>query len=874
MEKKAVFLIFAVILLFCGGKTAWAVDNSVEEQIRVSLEANKSNQPAKNISLEDFVTMSKNSPKEEAETIADVSIRNAEISELKKNQLKLVFDVENKMELQADLVYGLELIKEYGEDKISIMDIRIFSEDKITVEKNKSVHREVIYQSPDYLSGDYVLWLKVKDESGLILASQPFKVNLAGSEKFIEQGNPCYLTIEGEEKKYNLAQGVDLKKTEKLFLNCQTKNLTRETITALPAIEFYQRDFYGKKTGEYEASQNEAITFAKDEEKLTKIAIPLPENPQAYDAKIVFKKDNNIVSNPTIAHFVLAGKSGTIINASLDKNDYKAGEKAQLTLLWTGPADFFFQSRTGGSFLVDPTFAVEFKAIDGTLCNKQLTYKTGEFKTVLDVPLEKVCVNPVVTIKLVDEGQTLYEKVITTESEKEPGKKSTAIERAKESDKLVWITSVLLFGLVLALASSSYLRRKKVKNISKTLIFILILGASFLVTGKTQALTKTLKGTAYYTPAPVGSRLALTTLTDCGFDFTGIPKCTPEVTTNCYINASLVMYGSERWGCYQDKVKFTYDLSSTSVNQGTQITATGSAIALNACSNGVTGAIAVNPKDDGNNANLGTVLQSTWFTEDKEHHEGSGYIFDTDGWSCGNYAARFYMAFVHGNGGGYFDDAIGYSIKNCCSQTCSTGPGCRASLANGVVTGGVCCSGSCYECNSGYYWNGSMCAANACVSTGCPATCATTCSGAVCGVDCGTQCYGTKTDGVCCVPSNSGCAASTCVGSTCNDGCNNIPGTKTDGVCCVPNNAGCVANTCVGSTCNDGCNNILGTKTDGVCCISNGSCTCTSLTCTASDCGKKIYPACIDNCNRSVTPNSCEIACPACNSGNWREVTP
>jgi len=706
------------MVLFFGGKTVRAVDTSVEEQIRASLEANKNKQSAESAKPEDLIASGKDAPKAEAETIADVSIRNAEISEIKKNQLKLVFDVENKMELQADLVYGLELIKEQGENKVSMVGIKLFPEDKITIEKNKSIHREIIYQSPEYLSGDYILWLKIKDESGLTLALQSFRVNLVGSGEFIEQGNPCYLTIEGEkDQKYNLAQGVDLKKAEKLFLNCQTKNLTGETMTVFPFIEFYQRDFYGKKTGEYEASESEAITFNKDEEKLIKIAIPLPENPQAYDAKLVFKKEGKIVSNPVIAHFVLSGKSGTIINASLDKNQYTAGEKAQLTLLWAGSADFFFQSRTGGSFLVDPTFEVEFKDSKGVLCSAKSIHKTEESKTVLIIPLEKACNNPVVTIKLMDEGQTLYEKVITTESEKEPGKQSTSVERTKENDKLVWIISALLFGLVLALASSLYLRRKKVKNISKTFIFLLILGASFLMTEKTQALTKLLEGTAYYTPAPAGARLALTALTDCGFDFTGIPKCTSVVTTNCYINASLVMYGSERWGCYQDEVKFTYDLSSTSVNQGTKITATGSAIALNACSNGVTAAIAVNPKDDGNNANLRTVLPATWFTEDKEHHEDS-YVFDTKDWSCGNYAARFYMAFVHGNGGGYFDDAIGYSVNNCCSNpTCSTGPGCRASLTNGVVAGGTCCGGSCYDCASGYYWTGSYCASNAPVPT-------------------------------------------------------------------------------------------------------------------------------------------------------------
>ncbi|MFA5777321.1 MAG: hypothetical protein WC906_02705 [Parcubacteria group bacterium] len=80
-------------------------------------------------------------------------------------------------------------------------------------------------------------------------------------------------------------------------------------------------------------------------------------------------------------------------------------------------------------------------------------------------------------------------------------------------------------------------------------------------------------------------------------------------------------------------------------------------------------------------------------------------------------------------------------------------------------------------------------------------------------------------ESLCCTPNNSGCAADTCVGDTCFDGCNNIPGTKTTGSCCTPNNSGCAADTCVGDTCFDGCNNIPGTKTTGSCCfMSSGQC--------------------------------------------------
>ena len=54
-------------------------------------------------------------------------------------------------------------------------------------------------------------------------------------------------------------------------------------------------------------------------------------------------------------------------------------------------------------------------------------------------------------------------------------------------------------------------------------------------------------------------------------------------------------------------------------------------------------------------------------------------------------------------------------LENCvagCTVTCSSGPGCRSSLADGQVVSGECCgTGSCYDCNTGFSWDGSNCVA-------------------------------------------------------------------------------------------------------------------------------------------------------------------
>lgn len=722
MKKKIYLCVFLLVALFFVGKSALAVDDPVAKKIKEAFEGNKINPSAMmGTSLEELIKTGGESAKGKVEVIADVNIRNAEISEVKKGQLKLVFDVENSMDLQSKLIYGLELVKDQGAGKSILSDVKIFSADRITVEKGGSVHREIEYRAPEYLAGNYALWLKIKDESGLLLALQPFKVNLGGSGKFVEQGNPCYLTIEGEKDiKYSLAQGADLKKEEKLFLNCQTKNLTGEDVSVLPAIEFFQRDYYGQKTGEYQADASAVIVFAKDEEKLTKIAIPLPENPQAYDAKIVLKKEGKNISNPVIAHLVVSGKSGTVINASLDKNQYAAGENAQLTLLWAGPADTFLGARTGGSFLQEPKFEVEFRDGAGVDCSEKKIYAVGDFKTSIDILLERDCQYPHVTVKLIDEGQLLYEKNITAE----PEKKEIVLDKKITQNSRLPMLTILALSLILFLAIVFLVHRKNKtnKNIIKIGIFLFIAGTSFSVVSPSRAATATLYGDPGWITGlkayAWGANLVWPTA--CGLDPSWVPQCPWNYWSTPYCKFSdRVFWYADWWsiiGCYQDIVSFSYGLSSTSVNQGATITASGTATMANVCNNAVTAGMAVSPKND---SELNWVINSVCSSVDGATYGGS-YSFNTAGWGCGYYNSTFYYAFNHGCtsnvaatytkiGTGY----IGYSVNNCCSQTCATGPGCRFSLVNGIVASGTCCGGtSCVQCKPNYYWNGSMCVAD------------------------------------------------------------------------------------------------------------------------------------------------------------------
>ena len=724
-KKKIIFSLVAVVgLIGCIVQAEEASTESLKipEEKKIVLALSEEIP----VGLQKMVDDANVSPKNKnySEIIADVSIRNAEASELKKNHIKIVFDLENSMETQAGLIYGLELIKKYPDKREVLMDIKTFPKDLLTVEEDGTLHREINYLAPDYLSGDFVLWLKVKNESGLVLALQSFNVNFAGTGRYLEQSSHCYLSIEGEkDQKYNLRQGVDLKKEEKLFLNCQTKNLTGEDILVTPKFEFYRRDLYGLKIDKNVSEMGSEVAFATGEDKLVQLAIPLPADPQAYDVKVVFQKEKMVISNPIVAHFVVAGKSASISQLTLNKDKYQAGETAKLGIIWSGPADTFRNSRTGGSGLIDPIFEIEIKNQDGkTFCVPTQTKKSNEFEKNIKIELNQDCIYPIVTVRILDEGQLLYEKMINTLPEKEIKKNNTLPVTSKSNFNLL---IVILFSVCILIIFFSfgmlYWKNKKNggdKSGRKKLIILFFFFPIYFLANQAQAETATLYDTPYLQTAHWKKLTGANWVEWGACVYDDLPKCPllpvlPGSEDYCYFGDYAIWYNNHIYGCYQDVVAFSYDLSSTEVNQGETITASGTTTGYNLCRNGVTVNMSVIPKSSMDSQKI---FDDFWFNDTYVMHEGS-IDFSTADWNCRNYKAKFYYSFNHTEEVSS-DGSINYSVNNCCSSTCSTGPGCRRiDLTHGSVatSSGTCCRGaSCYDCDSGYYWNNSMCTAYTC----------------------------------------------------------------------------------------------------------------------------------------------------------------
>lgn len=437
--------------------------------------------------------------------IADISIRDFQIISQEKNKFNLSFSVENAMEIQSNLIYGVELIKKVDEDKVVFSDSKTYLEDKITVTKETPVKREITYQAPNFLSGEYELWLKIKDESGMVFSLRSLNVTLSGTNNFVELSNPCYLTIEGETEKYNLIQGVDLKPEEKIFLECQAQNKSSEKVSVNPRFELYTRDSFSSQKQIGNIAQD-VFEFNPRESKLIKIPLVLSSQPQAYDVKTELMKKNGsgyvLFSNPIFSHLVIVGKSATINSADLDKDFYQKGETAKISYLISASADGFRDSRHGGSNLQEPILKVEMKNQAGQLCAAKIEEKNPNFqdKTTLNLVITQDCLDPQVTLELFDGPTKLYEKKLNVTTNVKEGIKTTDAE--KKSSKLFLNLFLVISGLLLLVILYLLIKKRKNSQIVGIFFFSLILSGGLLYSGNdTLAVNATLEKCRWLTKA-------------------------------------------------------------------------------------------------------------------------------------------------------------------------------------------------------------------------------------------------------------------------------------------------------------------------------------------------------------------------------------
>jgi hypothetical protein len=407
------------------------------------------------------------------DTIADIGLYDAEIIEQSKEKLKIYFEIKNNdSKTHSDLVYAVELIEKI-DGPIGISRAKKIYKEKINLVENQKIEKEIEFEIPPYLSGDFEVSISLADINGLILAiNSANKVSLESQSSFVEiKMQKCYLTVEGEseDQKYSMMEGMAVDKNENLIVNCEVENHFSETKELIPRLGFYKRSLYGDKI-DLELNINEKFIFGPSETKLIQFTLDKPDKPQAYSASLDLVENKNVVSNQVEVHFVVSGPSATIQSISLDKNYYKKGDKLGLNLLFSGPADNFSNSRTEKTklndifteiFIVNSDNNQECVFIKDTVSSNYPIAEYSDLETLND------CYNPQVTVVLRDEKDNiLAERTVKVESQIKNLEKeeNIAFEKQEEDKKLVLILIISLSFVVFVISGALLLRRVINKN--------------------------------------------------------------------------------------------------------------------------------------------------------------------------------------------------------------------------------------------------------------------------------------------------------------------------------------------------------------------------------------------------------------------------
>jgi hypothetical protein len=452
---------------------------------------------------------------EAPELVATVNIFNAKIVSQEGNKLKIGFDLTNRQGNQPNVRYGIELFSKKGEQELA--DRKVF-EEKLILGENESLPKEVVYEAPAYLAGDFSVFVLSYNDKDLPLGiAQAGVVTLSGDGKYVfVNQTDCFLTVEGDEKKYDLNQGVDVDSNEKLSLVCKLENKTGRDVTVVPSLATFGRSVFGNFVRE--DSLTPIVLKSKETKELT-LVVPKIEKPQAYDAVLLLRDEKKAVLSSYLKfHYVVRGASGTIQNTTLDKDYYQKGEVASVSVFWTESADQFFGSRKQGSSPEQLSVRVGIKNLQGQSCAESFSQKVSlnsrDSILNLKIPITRECQDPEVIVSLMSGNSELDSTTFQVKSKKAPSALQEQLVSRQKMGK--GLAMGIMLGAIVSLVMLVTILVKR-KN-SGTLVIIL---SAILLSGLFLALSGTPAKADTFTVYPF----------TCG-------SCNPSV----YLNSTKAVY--------------------------------------------------------------------------------------------------------------------------------------------------------------------------------------------------------------------------------------------------------------------------------------------------------------------------------------------
>ncbi|EKE19486.1 MAG: hypothetical protein ACD_8C00151G0002 [uncultured bacterium] len=413
-------------------------------------------------------------------TVATVDIYDSKIISQDGSTLKISFDLSNRVGVQPDVRYSLALIEETEKGQ-NLIDEKIYDE-KISLNENETLKKEIIYQAPSYLKGNYTPILFAKNSAGMDFAISPLApVTFSGTGEYVQIKNEtCYLKIKGDESgvKYSLMQGVDIAKDENLILSCVVKNNYTESIIISPEFITHQGSVLGEIV-EAEKGFYEPIAIASMEEKEISYETPKAKESRAYNISMKLVGKNGEISNEIISHYIVRGQIGIIKNIRPDKDYYQKGDIAKILLDWLPLINSFQNSRKitdYASQALEVEIGIKNKESKDCIQLKKIDLK-NQIQVNLDFQVIEDCQNPVIIASLKDmQGNVVDLKELRVESRNIPSKKIG-------SSSILFVIIVLAVLLVVLVVILLALKRKSNSRVVMLLVGILFSSVLFFSMG-------------------------------------------------------------------------------------------------------------------------------------------------------------------------------------------------------------------------------------------------------------------------------------------------------------------------------------------------------------------------------------------------------
>lgn len=436
--------------------------------------------------------------------IATVNIGDAKIISQDGNVFKLSFDLHNEQNVQPQVIYGVELVKQKEtplptiekdgkkfqvvdqEAELQIIvDQEIFRNDAVSLNPGETINKEITYSAPSSLDGKYALILKARNSEGTILGvSSLGDITLQSAENsvLIDESS-CRISIGDDNSKEYRPQGggigVDPGNVLKMRCNIENKSSTSSQ-NIIPEITIYQRSVFGKVV---DNQKFEALTFSPNEKSNKEFTIRVPGQPQTYEGIFILTDNKgNKISNEVDLIFGVNGEHGMIENVLLDKDSYSKGETAKLQVWYL----------VNGGSVEGSSVSILIKDGKGTTCSQQLSEKQeASFKSDYSIPLIKDCQNPTAEVVIKNkDGKILAQNSFSVETKNEKANQEQ-IQEQKQASKSSLGQKTIIAGIILVLVLIGLLAFLISKRKGLIVFLGLLFATSLFFAGQASAATYT-----------------------------------------------------------------------------------------------------------------------------------------------------------------------------------------------------------------------------------------------------------------------------------------------------------------------------------------------------------------------------------------------